>query len=133
LKLNDLTTVNPIEISEWNDFIARSERSLIFHSREWAEVLSRSFNYKPCYLIPKVQTDPFALIPLMEVQSLLKGKIGVSLPFSDIVEPILPDGIVDPDPLFKSTVQHAKRHRWKYIDFHSHTCQRVLWTSIEFE
>ena len=118
MKLFDLTTANPIKISDWNDFIARSKRASIFHSQEWAEVLSRSFNYKPCYLISKVQTDPFALIPLMEVQSLLKGKIGVSLPFSDIVDPILPDGVVDPAPLFKSAVQYAKRHNWKYIDFH---------------
>ncbi len=49
----DYTTINPIQKPEWNTLIGRNTEASIFHTQEWAKVLSRSFNYKPRYLISK--------------------------------------------------------------------------------
>lgn len=115
--LFDLKSVNPLERDNWNDQIRIETGGSIFHSREWAEVLTRTFKYQPHYLMARQPAGLFSLFPFMEVRGLFNGTSGVCLPFSDIVDPILPEGD-DPLPLLQRAIEYAKRRNWKYIDFH---------------
>jgi hypothetical protein len=56
-----------------------------------------------------------ALLPMMEVSSFLTGKRGVSLPFTDYCQPLVPHEQVF-FALFDAAKQEARRRGWKYID-----------------
>jgi lipid II:glycine glycyltransferase (peptidoglycan interpeptide bridge formation enzyme) len=55
-----------------------------------------------------------SLVPLMEVKSILTGKRGVSLPFTDYCEPILGEG-VSLDQLLQEVNRYGKQHHWQWI------------------
>lgn len=86
-----------------------------FHSSAWARVLSESYGYTPFYFTIIEDGKFRALVPIMEVNSFLTGKRGVSLPFSDYCEPIVENGIVF-DDLFNSMTEFGKQRAWKYIE-----------------
>lgn len=83
-----LKVVNPINYPGWDYSLISSKHCSFFHSSFWAKVLVESYRYKPVYfrLFNKKLS---ILIPIMEINSFLTGKRGVSLPFSDYCEPII--------------------------------------------
>ena len=54
------------------------------------------------------------VIPLMEVNSILTGKRGVSLPFTDFCEPIIE---VNFNITFDALIDYARLRKWKFIEF----------------
>jgi hypothetical protein len=58
----------------------------------------------------------------MEVRSLLTGRRGVSLPFTDYCEPIISDG-VSFEEIFDSAAKEGEKRQWKYIELR---CYRNL-------
>jgi hypothetical protein len=95
--------------------LLRTPGATFFHSSAWAGVLSESYGYKPFYFTVMEGDRLRALVPLMEVNSFLTGKRGVSLPFTDSCEPILEEGIEFQD-LFARVIEHGQTRSWKYID-----------------
>ena len=79
-------------------------------------MLSESYGYKPLYFAIIDNGKLAGLIPVMEIESFLTGKRGVSLPFTDICHPI-----ADTDDIFQALMerltQHGKSAGWKYIEF----------------
>jgi len=87
-----------------------------FHSAAWARVLSSSYGYTPLYFTALDGGRVRALVPLMEVESFLTGKRGVSLPFTDYCEPILEEGIAFRE-IFDQIIDYGKKRGWKYVEF----------------
>jgi hypothetical protein len=107
--------VNPLEIPDWDDQLARLPAATFFHCAAWARVLNGTYGYNPIYLTTKGNEGMNSLLPLMEVKSWLTGSRGVSLPFSDDCEPLG----VEPDStgrLFQRALDHAKKRNWKYLE-----------------
>jgi hypothetical protein len=96
--------------------LLRAPGASFFHSSAWARVLSESYGYTPMYFTVMEGDRLRALIPLMEVNSFLTGKRGVSLPFTDSCEPIMEEGIEFQD-LFNPIIDHGRKLGWKYIEF----------------
>ena len=86
-----------------------------FHSSAWARVLAESYNYIPLYFTHISEGRLSFLLPLMEVKSLLTGKRGVSLPFTDYCEPVVPNADIFRDTM-ESIITHGKKAGWKYIE-----------------
>ncbi len=86
-----------------------------FHSSPWARVLAESYGYIPLYFSVQENGTFKALVPVMEVKSILTGKRGVSLPFTDYCEPIISEG-VDFIYLFNRIIEYGKTRGWKYIE-----------------
>src|SRR5512134_721631 len=83
-----LKILNPLDIKEWNDLVAATPGTSFFHTANWARVLSESYDYKPVYFC-EIEDGRFkTLVRMMEVDSFLTGKRGVSLPFTDYCDPI---------------------------------------------
>jgi len=80
--------VDPLSIADWDAQIARIEGASFFHTAAWARVLEGTYGYKPLYLVSTQEGSIRGLLPLMEVNSWVTGKRGVSLPFSDECPPI---------------------------------------------
>jgi hypothetical protein len=74
--------VDPREVPDWDGMVAGIEGCTPFHSEAWARVLVDSYGYEPMYLL-NGDGEGRAVLPLMEVRSVLTGRRGVSLPFTD--------------------------------------------------
>jgi hypothetical protein len=111
----NIDIVNPLDIPDWDEQILRLPGYSFFHCSAWARVLSESYGYKPLYFTIFNGNAISACLPMMEVNSIITGKRGVSLPFSDCCEPLIGEG-VDFQELFESVVNYGMKAGWKYVE-----------------
>ncbi len=107
--------INPLSHPFWNDLLHCNPSSSFFHTTNWASVLSKTYHYTPCYFVDIRKNRLTTLIPVMEVDSLLTGRRGVSLPFTDYCDPIIPENS-EIDGLMASLIGYGKKAGWKYIE-----------------
>jgi hypothetical protein len=110
-----LEIMNPMEIENWDSLALSSENSSIFHSAAWARVLHDSYNYRPLYFAQINENNFEVLIPLMEVASFITGRRGVSLPFTDICEPIINKEMAF-ENILNPIIRYGKNFGWKHIE-----------------
>jgi len=108
--------INPLEHPEWDELLLTSEKSSFFHTSSWARVLCESYNYKPLYFTQIEDNRLKALIPVIAINSILTGKRGVSLPFTDECHPIADDRDQFKVSL-KKLIKYGKKEGWKHIEF----------------
>jgi len=111
-----LEILNPLELGDWDKLLLTHTNYSFFHSSAWARVLSESYKYKPLYFTTIENDKLSALIPVMEVNSFLTGRRGVSLPFTDYCEPIVPDKSCFQE-ITNSLIGYGKEAGWKYIEW----------------
>jgi len=107
--------VNPLEDAGWDVRLGAFPARSFFHGAAWARVLHDAYHYDPVYFVSGDPLHPNAVLPVMEVNSWLTGRRGVSLPFTDECEPLCPDA----DSwrrLFRKTLEYAKDRTWKYLE-----------------
>ena len=107
--------LNPLETDNWDEMLIASSHHSFFHSSEWAQVLRDTYRYKPLYFTVHKGGCISALLPVMEVNSCLTGKRGVSLPFSDMSEPVV-ENKRDFEEIFHQALAYGKNHGWKYLE-----------------
>ena len=108
--------INPIEYPNWDDLLLTNDQTTFFHTAAWAAVLSEAYHYTPLYFTVIDNHRLSALIPIMEINSFLTGKRGVSLPFTDHCQPNAPDS-VGAQKLFEKITDYGKKAGWKSIEF----------------
>jgi hypothetical protein len=111
----DSEAVDPSGRKDWDEVLCRTPGSSFFHTSAWAEVLREAYRYEPLYFTIRKQEALEALLPVMEVDSPLTGKRGVSLPFTDYCEPIASDAPQFRE-LFAAAVALGKKRRWRYLE-----------------
>jgi Acetyltransferase (GNAT) domain len=116
----NIEIVNPITHPGWDQLILSHEGYSFFHSSAWASVLSEPYGYKPLYFTIFDGDTISACLPVMEVNSLITGRRGVSLPFTDRCEPLVSDP-VQFDALLAYAKEHGKKAGWKYIELRGGT------------
>lgn len=112
----NIQILNPIEYPNWDDLLLTNPEASFFHTSAWARILSESYNYTPLYFTEIENEKLTALIPVMEIKSILTGKRGVSLPFTDLCDPIVQNGNQF-NPILENIFRHGKAAGWKYIEF----------------
>jgi len=110
-----LDIVDPVSCREWNDLLLSTDDYSIFHTANWARILNESYGFIPRYFSSFEGGCLSALVPVMEVRSFLTGCRGVSLPFSDFCEPILPHG-VNVGALIKNLAGYGRSAGWEFIE-----------------
>ncbi len=111
-----LKTVNPLEISQWNQLVLNTPGHTIFHTKNWAQVLMDTYSYNPYYIVSQ-ESDRFnVLTPLMEVNSKFTGIRGICLPFSDYCNPII-DEHVDHREVYEQINTLGRQLNWNFIEF----------------
>ncbi len=113
--MREPTLINPVEQENWNNLLLTTPGYSFFHTANWADVLSRSYNYQPLYLCTKNDNAIESLLPIMEVASPLTGKRGVCLPFTDVCAP-LSSNAQQFQELFKRAITLGKKRQWKYLE-----------------
>lgn len=112
----NIKIINPIDFHNWNEQIADLPGSTIFHTSNWTRVLTDSYSYKPRYFCTLSKGKLQNVIPIMEISSPFTGKRGVSLPFSDRVDPIV-DDLATFKKIFESIVKFGTSNGWESITF----------------
>jgi hypothetical protein len=109
-----LQVVNPLEVGEWDRLLAARADGTVFHASGWARVLREVFNFTPCYLADVCGDRMEALLPMMEVKSVLTGIRGVALPFADGCEPLGDDR--RGAKLIQSALEYGAARKWRYFE-----------------
>ncbi len=113
--------INPLDDSGWDARLARFPDATFFHGAAWARVLHDTYGFRPEYFVvapraggagPEAPVGG-AVLPLMEVDSWLTGRRGVSLPFTDACAPLTADGAAF-SALGAAVRDRARERAWKY-------------------
>lgn len=110
-----LEPMDPTEYPGWDEMIARHPDATVFHTAAWAKVLSDTYRYRPVYFASMEGMRLSALLPFMEIRSILTGVRGVSLPFTDECPPILPPG-KDLEEALRPVIELARAGGWKTLE-----------------
>jgi hypothetical protein len=110
-----LKILNPSEIENWNEMVLSFPRASVFHTSEWAATLQDAYGFRPVYFSTFDQGRLKSVLPAMEVDSVLTGKRGISLPFSDMCEPLV-DGPDEFKKLFSAALEHGRKNNWRYFE-----------------
>jgi hypothetical protein len=111
----DVQIINPITYAAWDDLLLDTPGSHFFHSSSWARVLAESYRYIPLYFTVIENGKLRTLMPIMEVNSFITGKRGISLPFTDYCDPVILNGIPFPQ-LLNCIIEYGEKHGWKYLE-----------------
>ncbi len=114
---SNITIVNPLTFPEWDTSVQDFPKSSIFHTKAWAQVLHNSYDYTPCYFTLFKHDSITATLPIMEIHSLITGRRGVSLPFSDYCAPLYLNKS-DFRQVYHSLFEYGKKSSWKYLETH---------------
>jgi Acetyltransferase (GNAT) domain len=107
--------VNPLDLPEWDKWLASSPSASFFHGSAWARVLHDTYGFNPLYFTNGESGISRMLLPLMEVDSPLTGKRGISLPFTDECSPICGDS-ASFQSLFDAANIFGKSRGWSYLE-----------------
>ncbi|MGN6384737.1 MAG: lipid II:glycine glycyltransferase FemX [Verrucomicrobiota bacterium] len=107
--------VSPLEIAEWDPLLSTHPAATVFHSRGWAQVLNKTYGYRPQYLVVADQHRLWALLPVFEVSSWLTGRRGICLPFTDECEALESTAIRGTE-LFENAKDLGRKKKWKYLE-----------------
>ncbi len=108
--------IDPRIYPDWDNLILTNSENSFFYSSGWARVLSESYGYTPLYFASVNNGLLSSLVPVMGINSILTGKRGVSLPFTDYCNPVVegPNHYLE---LFNTIVKHGKNKGWRYLEF----------------
>jgi CelD/BcsL family acetyltransferase involved in cellulose biosynthesis len=112
----DAEVFDPADDSRWDKLVTTHPECTAFHSAAWARVLMQSYGHTPLYLRVHRSGKTVALVPFMEVCSPITGRRGVSLPFSDLCEPLL-WGDTSLTDLAGMLAKFARARRWRHAEF----------------
>jgi hypothetical protein len=111
---------NPLVDREWDDAISAHPDATIFHSTAWARVLVDTYGHRPCYVQISLNGGLLALVPMMEVQSVLTRSRGICLPFSDYCAPLTFSSFGH-ELVTQKLQQIAHERCWSYFELRSHS------------
>jgi hypothetical protein len=107
--------IDPITFPDWDVQIGNLPGATIFHSSRWARVLSETYGYRPFYFTIIKNGTLSACYPVMEVDSRITGRRGVSLPFTDYCDPVASTK-EEFSELFRCAKETGVRHKWKLLE-----------------
>jgi hypothetical protein len=107
--------MDPLEEAHWDAALAAFPGATFFHGSAWARVLHDTYGFHPAYFALGDGDRIRALLPVMEVDSWLTGRRGVSLPFTDECEPLEARTGASRE-LFQAVLAGAKSRGWKYLE-----------------
>jgi len=113
---SEIDIINPIDYPGWDDLIQGNASDVFSNTTAWAKILSETYGYKPIYFTVFDKNRLATLLPVIEVNSIVTGLRGVSLPFTDYCNPII-DGEKQFHDLFNHIVTYGKKRSWKYFEF----------------
>jgi hypothetical protein len=110
-----LDVINPIELKGWDNLVLSNKGYSFFHTSFWARTLLDSYNFVPRYFSLVQNGKLSVLIPVMEISNALVRKKGVSLPFTDMSDPII-DSAVSWRDVYEELAEYGRDAGWKSME-----------------
>lgn len=107
-----LSIINPLEYSGWDELLPSNREICFSHTRVWAKILYETFKCRPMYFCDFNKEHIHVLVPVMEINSKLTGRRGVSLPYTHICEPIF-DKSVQFNEILDGIISYGKSCGWR--------------------
>jgi hypothetical protein len=122
--------LDPCTVSWWDEFASRDPSANFFHCAAWARTISGTYGYKPRYFVSEGQSG-WCVVPVMEIRSILTGRRGVGLPFSDTVATLGDGGAVLMETIDALKNFAARRH-WRSIELRDSLRKPGFNSSVRF-
>jgi CelD/BcsL family acetyltransferase involved in cellulose biosynthesis len=106
---------DPSDDAAWDAELEHCQGATFFHGSAWARVLKETYGFTPAYFAVRQSNRIQTLLPMMEVDSWLTGRRGVSLPFTDECEPLCADA-ASFKAHFQAAEDLAALRSWRYIE-----------------
>jgi CelD/BcsL family acetyltransferase involved in cellulose biosynthesis len=106
--------LDPLRDAEWDRLVISHPDYTFFHGAAWAKVLASTYAHSPVYLYFARQSEPVALVPLMEINSRLTGRRGVCLPFTDLCPPLV--FAEESEQILAGISRLACERGWRYFE-----------------
>ena len=110
------TSIDPLSDRAWDALAATHPGFTFFHSSAWAKVLHSTYGHEPVYHRFYRGEKLAAMLPMMEVRSALKGRRGVSLPFTDACGPLYFGQTDSSQAMLEHLVNTSRARNWKYFE-----------------
>lgn len=108
--------INPLLTHEWDEFVRNNSEGTVFHLSNWAEVMVKTYNYKPYYLIIVDESVNIkAGWPFFLVNNGMNGKKLISIPFTDSIKPLTNSDRNYPE-YFKKIFEIYTKEKLNYIE-----------------
>jgi len=110
-----LQIVDPLDTPGWDGRVTSHPDYSFFHSAAWTQVLRGTYGFGPLYFTVSDRGRLLNLLPVMEVNSALTGRRGVSLPFTDEC-PVIASDSTSAGELLGEVLSCGKQLRWRYFE-----------------
>jgi hypothetical protein len=107
--------IDPLADPNWDRDVVSHPDYTFFHSAAWAKVLKKTYGHQPVYLRFSRAGDLAALLPIMDVRSLVAGRRGVSLPFTDFCGPLI-FRADSTEFVVSKLYEIARERKWKHFE-----------------
>ena len=104
--------VDPLVDSGWDSAVASVPEASFFHGSLWARILTQTYGFSPLYL---KTGNTNGLLPLMEANSLITGRRGISLPFTDECDAV-GENIHQFSRLYRAAICFLSTRKWRYFE-----------------
>lgn len=113
-----VTTLTPQDGAEWDAYVRTHPEGTFFHLPAWRDAVAATFDHVDLYLIARRGARIVGALPLFQVNSLLGGRMLVSVPYA-VGGGILADDNAAARALFAAARDEAERRRCHVIDLRS--------------
>lgn len=128
----ELKQTNPIECGKWDQQLLLTRGYTVFHSVGWVTALARTYRYKPVYFTRPADDGLGLVVPMLEIDSFITGRRGISLPFTDYC-PMIGNNDFSEQEVFHYICDHAGRAGWKSVEFRNGTeASQTLPVSVQY-
>lgn len=114
-RTSQASCLDPLSDPQWDAKLDAQDVPSFFATQSWARVLRDSYGFEPKYFTGRAGERFDGLLPVMEISSPLTGRRGVSLPFSDLCEPLAEDENSFRQ-LFAQVIAYGRARSWKYLE-----------------
>ena len=111
----DSEMTNAPSFDGWDAAIESFGKATLFHSSLWANVLVESYGFKPMYYTARQDGKVVLAVPMMKIASPFTGGRLISLPFTDLCEPLCGQD-TNLYPAVKLIASHARTEGCKYVE-----------------
>src|SRR5258708_957944 len=110
-----LEIINPIQQPDWDAQLLSHPDYTFFHGAAWVKVLCATYRHMPLYFGLQGAGRVWGLLPVLEVDSRLTGRRGVSLPFTDECPP-LSFATIWYELVLNKIIEYGNARNWNYLE-----------------
>ncbi len=100
---------------EWNEYVLNSFQGGFYHLFEWHDIIAKTYNHEPFYLLCKKNGKAAGVLPLFFIASRIFGRFLVSLPFCNYGG-ILADNEDAEKDLLLEAIKIAREKKAGYVE-----------------